>query len=740
MRILGLAGLNGLFSVTLVLGAALLFWIQLLVSKLLLPVLGGSPAVWNTCLVFFQMALLAGYLYAHATVRWWGGRLQPWLHPCLLLAAGLVLPVSLAGIGLPTDQANPLLWLLQALFLLIGAPFIVLAGTAPLLQTWFVRARTRWSADPYFLYAASNLGSMAALLSYPTVIEPALPLAAQSRWWAAGYGLLIGLTALCAVAARRFAGTAIDAVAEVAEVVPKWRLLGRRLHWILLAFTPSSLLLGVTTHLTTDVAAAPLFWVVPLVLYLLTYVIAFQQSVRVPAGLVRAIQPWLVLLLAVVLLRGWQDHPVRQFALHLTTFFVTALLCHLELARLRPAPARLTEYYLLIAFGGALGGMFNALLAPLLFDGVVEYPLALVLACLLRPGPWPRRGGGVMKAVNDLLLPLLLFGLLAVIGQVLELDFAAENKRMLVVVLVAALAVAAFQRRPLRFGLGVAALFSALALGTQSGDMLLRLRNFYGQLTVMAQEAPPTHVLLHGTTTHGMQSLDPAHRLDPLSYYHHEGPLGHLFADLEGRRPLQRVGVVGLGTGTVACYGRSDEHWTFFEINPAVVGIARDPRLFTFLRDCPARPEIVLGDARLSLARQADDSFDLIVLDAFNSDAIPVHLVTEEAVALYLTKLRRGGLLVFHISNRYLDLAPVLGNIAARRGLTARIYLDAADSDDTGDPRPDPKDASDWVVMGREATDLSPLAGTPKWTRLAGKARLGVWTDDYSNLLSVLLR
>ena len=726
-----------LFSLALFCSAALLFWIQLLVSKLLLPVLGGSAAVWNTCMVFFQTALLAGYLYSDLTTRWLQPRIQALLHLALLALAALVLPVALRAGDAPPPGENPVPWLLGTLALIVGPPFVAIAASAPMLQAWYARSGARGASDPYFLYAASNLGSLLSLLAYPTLIEPRLRLAEQGVWWTAGYVALIALTAGAAAFSlwrARPALTAPAAVAPRAAAAVGW---GLRLRWVLLALVPSSLLLGVTNYLTTDIAAAPLFWVVPLALYLLSYVLAFQRTIPMPVSGLAALQPFLLLPMAFLLLWGEQGDAALVFGMHLAAFFVTALLCHRKLAAARPEAGRLTEYYLLISLGGALGGVFNALVAPVVFDRVLEYPLALLAACLLRPGALPTLRGWI-AGLGDLLLPSLLLLFLLVLPRHLEVDFSGlSDNATVIVVAIAALAAYAFRNRPLRFALGFGAILVAGNLLPGSSEPLLRSRNFYGVLTVRDWSSPPVRILYHGTTTHGEQSRDPQRVLQPISYYHPTGPLGQIFAAVGGTPRTERVAAIGLGTGTLACYAREGEDWTFYEINAAVLAISRERQLFTFLRDCPAHPRIVMGDARLSIAREPDRRYTMMIFDAFSSDAIPIHLITRDAVKLYLTKLDRGGYLVFHISNRYLDLHPVLANIAHDLGLALLSRSDneriEGDDEDT-----DEKDRSDWVVMARTPEDLAPLAGIEDWTTLETDPRVGVWSDDFANLLGAL--
>jgi hypothetical protein len=625
---------------------------------------------------------------------------------------------------------------------MVGAPFVVLAGTASLLQAWFARLGGSAARDPYFLYAASNLGSLGALVSYPTLIEPHLRLVSQSALWTVGYLALAALVLACAVAvivAPRRAAPA-EAAPAVSALEGGWL---RRARWLVLAFVPSSLLLGVTSHLTMNIAAAPLFWVIPLALYLLSFVLAFQTLVALPERWTSWLQAALMATLALTFLSGESGPSLPLFALNLAAFFATALLCHQMLARLRPPPARLTEFYLFVALGGALGGVFNALIAPVIFSRVVEYPLILVLACMLRPGPLPSRKDWPAALIDTVAPALLLGGILALM-DVAKLDFTDLNGAAQVIVLLIGLLVFALQARPLRFALAVGALIVAGA-GTSGelGPEIAHARNFYGILRVDDHATPPMRVLINGTIEHGAQSLDPARRLQPLSYYHPAGPLGQLFARIGGGPLTEDVAVVGLGAGSVACYAHAGERWTFFEINPAVVAIARNPALFTFLRDCPAKPNVVLGDARLSLEHQPNGTFGVIILDAFSSDAIPTHMITRQAMQLYVAKLKPGGLILFHISNQFLDLAPVVEGIAHADGLTARLFSDPhainADSDSAAHST-DYQDASDWVVVARSPADLAPIANDPRWRALSPSPKVRVWTDDYSDVFDAFLR
>ena len=719
-----------LLAAAIFISAALLFWVEPLATKLCLPLLGGGPSVWNTSLVFFQAMLLGGYLYAHATSRLMSPRPQALLHVGLLAAAFLALPVAIGVNDAPPADASPVLWMFGWLLARLGAPFLLLAATAPLLQHWLARSGSRGADDPYPLYAASNAGSLLGLLAFPALLEPRLTLAQQSGAWSAGYVgavLLIAAAALAALA--RAPGRAAIRLARSRSTGGPAPI-GRRLRWLLLAFAPSSLLLGVTTQLTTDVATVPLLWVVPLALYLLSFVLTFHRP-ALPAGLALWLQPLLLLPLAFSFL--WPVGTVLAPTLffHLAAFFITALVCHGELARARPPAAQLTGYFLTIALGGVLGGGLNALVAPALFCDLVEYPAVIALAAALRPPASADSGAAWL----DLGWPLLLLATVAAPLFLFGEGYGGLSESALVfAVLPVALIVYSFRHRPIRFALGLAAILLVIALDPSSQPALLRERNFFGVLEVADNQDPPMHILYHGTTEHGKQRLDPAQRLVPQSYYAAQGPLGDVFAALRARNTALRVGALGLGAGEIACYGRAGEVWTFYEIDPAVIAIARDPRYFTYLADCPPRSDVVIGDGRLSIARAAAANYDLIVLDAFTSDAIPVHLLTREAFALYREKLRPGGLIAVNISNRYLDLRPVLGNLAAASGLAARWRDDPGeDSEDEAS-----RDPSQWVVLATRPADLGAIADGENWRPLAPDRAVGIWTDDYSNLIAIL--
>jgi len=767
-----------LFALTLFVSAALLFWVQPLVGKMLLPLLGGTPAVWNTCLLFFQAALLAGYAYALAVTRWLGTRAQVSLHLALLAAAALALPPAISeatAAGAPA-AGSPAGWLLLRLAATVGLPFFALSANAPLLQKWFTGTRAESAGDPYFLYAASNAGSLAALLGFPFLFEPNWTLAEQGRGWAALYGALAALVAACGLAVwKQFRGsgsgfrvqdTSPSAPGEAGggggglssarDPEPESRnlTLRRRARWTLLAFVPSSLVLGATAYVTTDVASVPLLWVVPLALYLLSFVLVFARRALVPWRAAARLLPGAGVLLALVYLSGATEPAWFLILFHLLFLFTAAVVCHGQLAEERPAPRHLAEFYLWLSVGGVLGGLCNAIVAPLVFDSVAEYPLVIVLACYLRPAFPARRfrlpglrlsgapteaddepEGGKRSAWKDAAYAgaaALLVLLLAVAAKQVELKMVEKVALVLGIPLLLLNHFAA--HRPLRFALGLGAvMLASLLVGGRSGETIHAERNFFGTLRVVLEESGEGVRLLHGSTLHGRQYTDPSRACEPLTYYHRQGPLGSVFEAFAARPDAApRVAVVGLGAGTAVAYARPPERWTFYEIDPSVVRLARGPE-FTYLSDCAAAPvEVVLGDARLRLREAAPQGYGLIVLDAFSSDAVPAHLLTREALDLYLSKLAPGGLVAYHTSNRSLDLERVAGGVARDAGLVARVFTDREYDALLG------KDPSEWVVVARREADFGPLAADARWKPLDAQThRLEVWRDDFSDILGV---
>jgi hypothetical protein len=735
-----------LFAITLFVSASLLFCVQPMIAKMILPVLGGTPAVWIICMVFFQTVLLAGYVWSHLVSVWLSTRLQLILQVALLSLPLLLLPFDFAPEVMRSvpRQASPIPWLIALLVTKVGLPFFVLSTTAPLLQKWFAATGHSAGKDPYFLYGASNLGSMLALLSYPFLIEPELTLAQQRAFWALGYGLLAVLILACAgiLWRRRAATPTAEASAIIAEPSPVPLTLGRRLRWLALAFVPSSMMLGVTTYLTTDIAPIPLLWVIPLALYLLTFILVFARKQILSQSLMLRLLPLLAVLMTVLLFAEDMRPPISLLIpLHLLTFFVAAMACHGQLAKDRPATVHLTEFYLWLALGGVLGGFFNAIIAPLVFPQVVEYPLALVLACLLRPLPARklpstdgREGGeGGRFCWWDLAMPLGLGGLTSVI--VLSLQFFGMKPGQLSVCLMAGVPAAlcyTLVDRPIRFALGIGAVLMAGGFYAGSQGQTIHVeRDFFGVVRVTRDRQGRFIQLIHGKTIHGRQN--PNQPREPLAYFHRSGPVGRIFEVFNSLNPEGRIGVVGLGAGSMAAYAQPKQEWKFYEIDPAVDRIAHD--YFTYLDECPAGyPEIVLGDARLRLQDEPDDYFDLLFLDAFSSDAVPVHLLTKEALQLYTAKLKKGGFLCFNVSNRYVILPPVLANLAEEADLTCIFREDLGSSPAEKEQGKEP---SQWILMARRDTDLSAFTKRGLWITLSGKPAARVWTDDYSNILEV---
>ncbi|HLG57337.1 MAG TPA: fused MFS/spermidine synthase [Vicinamibacterales bacterium] len=719
-----------LFAAALFLNAFLLFWVQPLFAKMVLPLLGGSPSVWTTCMLFFQAALLAGYAYSHAGIRVLGIRRQALLHGVIVWLPLLLLPVTVNQAGSP-PEGQPIWWLLQTMGTSIGLPFIAIASTAPLLQRWFGSTGNTSSADPYWLYAASNAGSLIALLAFPILLEPTIPIGQQQTMWKIGYGLVAALLTSCALVTYRRAASepALSPVATAEAGTDTPPTIAVRARWLALSFAPSCLMLGVTTYLSTDVAAVPLLWVLPLAVYLLTFIVAFgwysdTMHARTLRMLPRVLLPVVLLILSELPLPLWVAIPV-----HVVAFGVLALLCHGELARNRPTVRYLTEFYLWLATGGVLGGVFNTLIAPRIFTSVAEYPLAIGIACLLCVTP-----GQVREALANprtLLRPAFAAGLAAALLIGGRLGGFARLSTMAALGL-PALVVLGVRRDAGRFGLAIAGLLAAFALGNAvvprgGGRILLADRTFFGVYRVRTDPGGRFVSFVHGTTTHGRQVIG-ATSPEPLTYYHHTSPVGQVFATRGDR--AQSVGVVGLGAGTLAAYANPGATWTFYEIDGAVERIARDTRYFRYLDRCGAQCTVVLGDARLSLAR-SQTVHDILVLDAFSSDAIPIHLLTTEALGVYESHLAPDGLLVVHISNRHFRLPPVLARLAQARGLTAMVRSDPYVDAEHG------YEASDWVVMTRRPEELSQLARDTRWTRLTADSR-PAWSDDFSNVWTEL--
>jgi hypothetical protein len=694
-------------------------------GKMVLPALGGGAMVWTTCLLFFQTSLLVGYLYARVLDGMLAPRWQPVVHLALMALAAAMLPVSIPAGWRPANVAEPVWSLIALLAWRIGPPFVVLSAGAPLIQRWYAADAADTDARPYSLYAVSNIGSVGALLAYPFLIEPRLPLSTQASLWSAGYTALVLLIGVIALALR---GTQRPLSAAKESV--RGRTPPRRLAlWVALAAAPSSLLLGVTTHLSTDLAPVPLLWVVPLALYLLTFVAAFAENAfaRDITRAARKLVPYAVLGVAVLLFLDSEVPGPLGYAIHCVALFVCALACHARLAETKPPAAELTSFYLWIALGGAIGGLFNAILAPALFTGVAEYPIALVVAAALS-GAWQTIGRR-----RDVLVAASLCAAMIGLGVVVAREPAAASLGAPLAACVASLAIFSFRARPLRFALGTCALLlGGLAAFGANAHTGLRARSFYGVYRVVDDVKGGVRLFYSGTTVHGSELLADRGRV-PLTYYHRDGPVGSVFELLDSRHGPLSVAVIGLGAGSMAAYARPGDSWTFYEIDPEVAAIARDTSYFHFLAAAAERPAIVLGDARLSLASAPAHGFDLIAVDAFNSDAIPVHLLTREALDLYRSRISENGLIAWHISNKYLDLRPVLAGLAGDAGLVALIDADVRVAATPGGRSP-----SVWVVMTSDAAATRSLGRGTQWHPLSSGRAPVRWTDDFSSMASLL--
>ncbi len=816
------------YTLTIFVSALLLFLVQPLIGKLIVPLLGGFPAVWNTCMFFFQATLLAGYAYAHFSTAALGERKQAWLHLAVLLVPFVVLPLGIFTGLVPAGEDNPIPGLLLLLLASVGLPFFAISTTAPLLQRWFASTDHPAAQDPYFLYAASNAGSMIALSGYLALVEPNLLLREQRWAWTVCYALLVGLIAFCALMLWRSAPAApaaakrpspkktLAAAPEAITAGDRFRVIardfvgtslearaltrpddaisgGQVLRWVALAAVPSSLMLGATTYVTTDIAAIPLLWVLPLMLYLLSFIIVFS---RVPAWvhktMVLALPVLLLLLIFVMISKSKLPMPMwMTVLLHLVVLFAVAMVCHGELARTRPAAKHLTRFFLWMSVGGVVGGMFNAMLAPVVFNSLAEYPIAMVVAGLLLPRLDDERRGSTRSLLYDAALPVGL-AILAVeafngfrvsnsilgssagtvvgwIDSVAE-TISVEGPRLRHILTYAPPVVLCyvFVERPLRFGLGLAVLLFASALpNVFDKQVVYRDRGFFGVLNVRSVQDAQTfkdaegeshevklteHRLLHGNILHGTQFRsdddgDEKYRREPLTYYHRTGPIGQLLAAFEGADAKNDLAVIGLGTGTMAAYPEKGQRLTFYEIDRKVKWVSFDQdTYFSYVQDAKKRGaeiDVVLGDARLSLDRERaskpDQLYDVIVVDAFSSDAIPVHLITKQALAIYLDKLKPDGIVAFHTSNRYLRLEPVVGNI----GDALRCAVIAQHDYNDGPPG---KSSSSWALVAREKKHfgklLEDVKADPKdenkrWEFLEPDDSVGVWSDDFSNLLKV---
>lgn len=843
-----------IFTLALFSSAALIFVLQPLFARMVTPLLGGSPQVWNASMAFFQIALLVGYLYAHLLARVKDLRIQAAIHAVVLVGAWFVLPIHVTGaLGAPNSE-QPVLWLLGVLTLSVGAPFAAVSATAPPLQAWYARSGRADAHDPYYLYAASNLGSFAGLLAYPILIEPLLGAQAQSAAWSIAYiavGAMILMSAASVVVARAEPPKPL----EHTGAAPTWR---QRLYWIAAAAVPSAMSMGATLHISTDVASAPMLWVIPLALYLGTFVLAFMKNSERITPATLFVHPIAVALMlaSYYLASNW----VLTASLILTSFFFSALICHLALSHSRPSADRLTEFYLYVSLGGVLGGAFAGFLAPVIFNNVYEFPLAMAAACLFRPrmkSDVPRLEDAAFAAaiavgvlaVVSLRLPMVeaiiviaalgaaagmvaagwsdenkplayRYTLLAVAAVhaalVIYVAFAREtviartvvegapvltfgdpwgwllglssfamlifavhgtiqprrdNKRLfdlmlgamlptvivlLLLIVIGArfdnpeavvpmsllfcgLAIFLNRGRPIVLAAIVLTGFAIVFLDDARGARIVtQERTFFGVLRTRLYEiadpsTPPLRVLMHGTTLHGAQIPTPQYSREPLTYYHRRTALGEAISAGLELHTNARLALIGLGTGSTACLMRPNDELTIYEIDPAVVRLSASPQAeFTFVRECQPNAAVVVGDARLRIADAPDGAYDVIVVDAFSSDAIPAHLLTREAIALYLSKLSENGIVVLHLSNRHLALVSEAARVA--RDLNAPTLYRVSRQFDTEPRVPYGASAASVMIVARNPMTLSMLPTTSgEWIDFQAPPGPG-WTDDYINM------
>ncbi|MGZ3400074.1 MAG: spermidine synthase [Caulobacteraceae bacterium] len=710
-----------LYALAVFASAGLVFLVEPMVARMVLPRLGGSSAVWNTSLAFFQAALLAGYAYAHGLQRLRSLKAQMAAHIAVLALAALTLPLRISEVFGPPSIDQPAFWLLGVLLVSVGPAFAVLSATAPLLQAWYARLAPAASggSDPYHLYAASNLGSLLALVAYPVLVEPLMRLKLQAAAWSLGYGAFILVVLVLAALSRRARAHDLPPLTDAPPVA--WK---ERVVWIGLSAATSSLLLGVTAHITQDVASAPFLWVIPLAPYLLSFVIAFQARPLIAPGVALWLQAALAPV-AAALYSLLQAPWLYQLAANLGAFFFTALVCHHALAHRRPAPARLTDYYLSLSLGGVIGGAFNAFLAPVIFNAVWEYPIVLGLACLARP--WGRGrldywGIGALASaaltIGALLLPQL-------------------TSMSAIIVLLAVAGGMAFLLR----GRGLIYAAVILALGVASYEQLFKgkrqsYRSFFGEVQLVRVPAPVfgvVKIMVHGSTLHGAQAERPDQRCIPTTYYGPGTPIATTIRTVQSLHPAMHMGAVGLGTGTVAAFTRPTDSLQFFEIDPLIVRIAFDPAQFSFVKGCAkGRVSVTLGDARQSLEKVPDHAFDLLLVDAFSSDSVPTHLLTAEAMRTYLRVIKPDGVVLLHLSNRNLELeGPAAASMRLAGG--APVEQDYY----TSAPSVYVESGAQAILAARDRKTLRPFIARSDWVPAVKEAR--PWTDDYVNVFGALV-
>jgi hypothetical protein len=734
------------FTLTLFWSAMLLFMVQPLFARMALPLLGGAPSVWNIALVFFQFMLLMGYLYAHGLQRF-APRTQIVIHVTLLVTAALTLPLNIPGWYAEPSSSSPTLWLLGLLTVAVGLPFFALAAQAPLMQRWFSFSDDKDAKDPYFLYAASNIGSMIGLIGYPLAMEPSFGVRLQNFIWAGGF---LGLILLVATAAAMTWKSSIKVppVSSLSAPVP----MSEQFMWILLSSIPSGLLVAVSNILATDIGSLPMLWVLPLIIYLLSFVIAFDRHDRLPIHKMPVHIAMALILAGIFAYSSFAENIWVGLLLLLLPFFIIATACHGRLVSKRPETSHMTRFYVLMSLGGAIGGGFSSLLAPVIFNWIYEFPILIAVAAAVLASPAVgtykqsivrRFLNGDTHSILGHIMAISFALVVAMIGSALvnkmQLEMSIPMPQMAGVFgCIGILVALCFMSRTLPFRFAATIAISGLVLHGFSQIMgnrhnLFQGRSFFGVNVVKILEAKKVAILQHGTTVHGAQSQLQALRYQPQSYYVADSGVGQVMRKLN----FKNIGLVGLGSGGLSCYHRPGQSFTYFEIDPLMISIARNRKYFSFVSDCTPDARIILGDARLQLQRLATEpKFDLLIIDAFSSDSIPIHLITAEAMNLYLSRLPADGLLMVHISNRFFNLEPVVGRLAQNSGLHTAINRFTAP---TNPPIGTYPASSIWIAASRDAALIEKVRGLgPGWKSLAIKPGQSLWTDDFSTPLLAL--
>jgi hypothetical protein len=727
------------FILTLFCSAGLLFLVQPMFGRMAMPILGGAPAVWNVAMMFFQTTLLAGYFYAHLLNKL-PFRTQVVIHSGLLATALLALPIHLEASTLVPDSETPTLWLLGLMITTIGLPFFAISAQAPLMQRWFSRSNDRQAQDPYFLYSASNIGSVLGLLAYPAIMEPFFSVDTQASVWSIGFLLVLLLVLVSGFSILGIQKSTFPAVTEKPISIK----IRTQLHWIVLAAVPSGLLLSVTNNITTDIAAMPLMWAPPLLAYLMSFVVAFAPPRWLSFETIRRFAPFFVIGLSLTgAITGILGIGGTVF-LQVFFFFGVALACHATLVATRPDAQGLTQFYLLMSFGGAVGGAMVALLAPLLFNWIFEYPILIAVSALLLAVPEKTVSEIRLKRIIDGNHNAIVWDIVFVIMAIgiAASAFANDNGSYVTYTIsTAGLFILCFiaRKRHLRFAAVITVcsiVFGGFVKSSLSLDTKLLARSFFGVYRV-GDDNNQMRLIVHGTTVHGAQSKLAAYKNEPQSYYLPESGIGLVMQTIE----RGNIGVVGLGSGALACYAKTEQNWSFYEIDPLVAEIAKNKSYFTYLSDCTPKAKIKIGDARLQLKSAVNNEYDVLVIDAFSSDSIPLHLITADAFSLYRAKMHKNGILMVHISNKYMDLKPVVGNIAKQQNWQAWSYFYKPPAGKKLKGRN--STPSNWIMLtpNQSVADkqfAQMKNGQTGWEKVIPDPAQAVWTDNYANTLSVL--